>query len=116
MQNSIIKILIFIYYYVNILLLLINYYLEFVMPNKKSAKKELRKNIKRNAANKRISGRLKTLVKANLKKIQANDKSVKDNLSQTIKAIDKATKKGIIKKNTASRKKSKLMKKINALK
>jgi len=108
--------LIFIYYYVNILLLLINYYLEFVMPNKKSAKKELRKNIKRNAANKRISGRLKTLVKANLKKIQANDKSVKDNLSQTIKAIDKATKKGIIKKNTASRKKSKLMKKINALK
>ncbi len=86
------------------------------MPNKKSAKKELRKNIKRNAANKRISGRLKTLVKANLKKIQANDKSVKDNLSQTIKAIDKATKKGIIKKNTASRKKSKLMKKINALK
>lgn len=108
--------MIFIYYYVNILLLLINYYLEFVMPNKKSAKKELRKNIKRNAANKRISGRLKTLVKANLKKIQANDKSVKDNLSQTIKAIDKATKKGIIKKNTASRKKSKLMKKINALK
>ena len=86
------------------------------MPNKKSAKKELRKNIKRNAANKRISGQLKTLVKANLKKIQANDKSVKDNLSQTIKAIDKATKKGIIKKNTASRKKSKLMKKINALK
>jgi len=86
------------------------------MPNKKSAKKELRKNIKRNAANKRVANKLKTLVKADLKKIQANDKSVKENLNQTIKAIDKAAKKGIIKKNTASRKKSRLMKKINAIK
>jgi len=86
------------------------------MPNKKSAKKELRKNVKRNAANKKVAGQLKTLIKADLKKIQANDKSVKENLNQTIKAIDKAAKKGVIKKNTASREKSKLMKKINTLK
>ncbi len=86
------------------------------MPNKKSAQKELRKNVKRNAANKRVSNKLKTAIKANIKKISVGDKSVKENLPETLKAIDKAAKKGIIKKNTASRKKSRLMKKINSLK
>jgi small subunit ribosomal protein S20 len=86
------------------------------MPNKKSAAKELRKAVKRNAANKKVSNKLKDLVKTSLKQIKASDKQVKEDYKKTIQAIDKATKKGIIKKNTASRKKSKLMKKVNALK
>ncbi len=86
------------------------------MPNKKSAEKELRKTVKRNAANKKVANKLKDLVKTNIKQIKASDKQVKVDYTKTIKAIDKAAKKGIIKKNTASRKKSKLMKKINALK
>jgi small subunit ribosomal protein S20 len=86
------------------------------MPNKKSAEKELRKNVKRNAANKKVSIKLKSLTKANFKQIAAGDQKVKETYTQTIKAIDKATKKGLIKKNTASRKKSRLMKKINTLK
>lgn len=86
------------------------------MPNKKSAAKELRKNVKRKAANKRVADKLKDLVKTNLKQIKANDKKVKEEFSKTMKAIDKAVKKGIIAKNTASRKKSRLMKKINTLK
>lgn len=86
------------------------------MPNKKSAKKELRKNIKRNAENKKVAVKLKLTIKASIKKIEAKDKTAKDSMPTTIKAIDKATKKGIIKKNTASRKKSRLMKKLNALK
>jgi len=40
----------------------------------------------------------------------------KEAISSTIKAIDKAAKKGVIKKNTAARKKSRLQKKINTLK
>jgi small subunit ribosomal protein S20 len=86
------------------------------MPNKKSAVKELKKTVKRNASNKKINDKLKNLVKANLKQIKAIDKKVKEEFAKTIKAIDKAAKKGVIKKNTAGRKKSKLMKKINALK
>jgi len=86
------------------------------MPNKKSAEKELRKTVKRNAANKKVSDKLKNLMKINLKQIKAQDKKVKEDYTKTIKAIDKASKKGVIKKNTASRKKSRLMKKINALK
>jgi small subunit ribosomal protein S20 len=86
------------------------------MPNKKSAEKELRKTVKRNAANKKVSSKLKDLVKTNLKQIKAGDKKVKEDYTKTVKAIDKAAKKGVIKKNTASRKKSRLMKKINAFK
>jgi small subunit ribosomal protein S20 len=86
------------------------------MPNKKSAEKELRKGIKRNAANKKVSSKAKNLVKTNLKQIAAADKKVKEEFSKTIKALDKAVKKGVIKKNTASRRKSQLMRKVNALK
>jgi small subunit ribosomal protein S20 len=86
------------------------------MPNKKSPAKELRKAVKRNAANKMAANKLKDLVKTSLKQIKAGDKKIKEDYTKTIKAIDKACKKGVIKKNTASRKKSKLMKKINAFK
>jgi len=86
------------------------------MPNKKSAAKELRKAVKRNAANKKVSDKMKNITKVSLKQLKANDKKVKEEYTKTIKAIDKAAKKGVIKKNTASRKKSRLMKKINALK
>ena len=86
------------------------------MPNKPSAEKELRKAVKRNAANKKVSDKMKNLVKVSLKQIKAQDKAVKEDYAKTVKAIDKAAKKGVIKKNNASRKKSRLMKKINALK
>ncbi len=86
------------------------------MPNKKSAAKELRKAVKRKAANKKASDKLKDLVKVSLKQIKANDKKIKEDYIKTIKAIDKAAKKGVIKKNTAARRKSRLMKKINTIK
>jgi len=86
------------------------------MPNKKSAAKELRKALKRSAQNKKVLNRLKDSVKICLKQIKAGDKNIKEDYKKTIKAIDKAAKKGVIKKNTAARKKSKLMKKINAFK
>jgi small subunit ribosomal protein S20 len=86
------------------------------MPNKKSAEKELRKTVKRNAANKKVATKLKNLVKTSLKQIKANDSKIKEDFTKTVQAIDKAAKKGIIKKNTASRKKSRLMKKVNSVK
>jgi small subunit ribosomal protein S20 len=86
------------------------------MPNKKSAKKELRKSVKREVANLKVKNVMKTAVKKSLKKVQAADKSVKEDLALVMKAIDKATKKGVIKKGNAARKKSRLAKKINTLK
>ena len=58
---------------------------------------------------------MKTMVKNDLKKIQGGDKGVATGFNLTVKAIDKAAKKGIIKKQTAARKKSRLQKKINSL-
>lgn len=86
------------------------------MPNKKSAKKELRKTVKRKAANQQKMVVLRKLVKNNLGQIKDQDKKVKDDVKLTFKAIDKAAKKGIIKKNTASRKKSNLQRSLNKLK
>ncbi len=86
------------------------------MPNIKSAKKELKKNLKRKTANQKANSVLKDLLKNSLKQIVAGDKKVKENLNLLIKTLDKAAKRGLIKKNTASRQKARLMKKINALK
>lgn len=86
------------------------------MPNKKSAKKELRKNLKRKTANQKQMAGLRKLVKNNLNAIKAQEKKVKDDFKATMQALDKAAKKGLIKKNTAARKKSRLQKKINSIK
>jgi small subunit ribosomal protein S20 len=59
---------------------------------------------------------MKTAVKKSLKKVQAADKSVKEDFAVVMKNIDKAAKKGVIKKGAAARKKSRLAKKINTLK
>lgn len=86
------------------------------MPNKKSAQKELRKSVKRAAANSQVKKVMKESVKNSLKKVQAADNTVKEDLAKVMKNIDKAAKKGVIKKAAAARKKSRLAKKINTLK
>jgi small subunit ribosomal protein S20 len=83
------------------------------MPNIKSAKKELRKSIKRNLRNKTIKNNIATLIKKGRKAIDAKDEKANEAVKLTIKALDKAAQKGIIKKNTASRKKSRLQLRLN---
>ncbi len=85
------------------------------MPNKKSAKKELRKSAKRQKENNSVKSKTKDLIKKTKKAIEIKDLEVKKDFNKVIKAIDKLVKKGIIKKNTASRKKSKLQKKVNKI-
>ena len=84
------------------------------MPNLKSAKKELRKSARREARNEEVKKDVKSLVKKSTKLIATKDASAKEMLAKTLKALDKARQKGIIKKNTANRKKSRLHKKFNA--
>ena len=86
------------------------------MPNIKSAKKELRKSDKRHKANVAIKKNVNELIKKSSKAIVAKDNVAKETVVKTIKAIDKMAKKGLIKKNTASRRKSRLQKKVNTLK
>ncbi|MCX7778823.1 MAG: 30S ribosomal protein S20 [Patescibacteria group bacterium] len=86
------------------------------MPITKSAIKELRKVKKRTARNKKIKANLKYLEKKFLKFIREKNKEKAREFYQKIqKALDKAAKRNVIKKNKASRKKSRLAKKLNFL-
>lgn len=79
----------------------------------KSAKKALRQNIKRKAHNLVYSNKIKSLVKEVRGLILAKKpKEAEVILPRLYQALDKAAKVGIIKKNAASRKKSRLTKLI----
>ncbi len=86
------------------------------MPNIKSAKKELRKGAKRRVFNVDVMGELKELVKKSRKAVEAKDAKAGELVAKTLKAFDKAARKGVIKKNTAARGKSRLSLRLNKIK
>jgi len=77
-----------------------------------SAKKAHRASLKKRVFNIRRKRVLTSATKDVQKLIATDVKEAGKNLSAAYKAIDKAAKKGIIKKNTASRKKSRLAKAV----
>ncbi|MEK7664592.1 MAG: 30S ribosomal protein S20 [Patescibacteria group bacterium] len=75
----------------------------------KSAKKAARQSVKRKAVNLVYKNNIKNLVKEVRSLILVKKtEQAKNMLPKLYKAFDKAAKKGVIKKNTASRKKSRL--------
>ncbi len=83
------------------------------MPIKKSAKKALKQNRTKRVFNLRRLKKMRESVKSTQKLIREGKKEeVIKILPKVYKAIDKAAKRGVIKKNTASRKKSRLTKSI----
>ncbi len=87
------------------------------MPVIKSAKKQMRQNIKRRARNFPLRSELKTLLKKEMKFIK--DGQVEDAekfLAKVYSVIDTACKKNMIHKNNAARKKSSLARALNELK
>ena len=81
------------------------------MPITKSAKKALRGSAKKKAINDRNKKKVKESIKGIEKLVKEKKKDeAKKLLSEAYSAIDKACKKGVIKKNNASRKKSRLSK------
>lgn len=87
------------------------------MPNKPAAKKYLRKSQKRYLHNRIVRDNLRRIIKRTRKSITTGEKKkALVNLQKAIRALDKAAKKGIIKKNTAARKKSRLTRAYNKMK
>jgi small subunit ribosomal protein S20 len=87
------------------------------MPIKKSAKKYVRITRKRTLLNKKIKTAYRSAIKELLALIKDNQKEKAQAVFQKVqKALDKAAKRGVIKKNTAARKKSRLAKKLTELK
>jgi len=86
------------------------------MPQTTQAKKALRQSTKRAERNKAVRSTAKTLRKKSLKAIDTGAGSAEKLIKETIKQIDKAVQKGIVKKNTAARRKSRMMKAFNKAK
>ena len=85
------------------------------MPNIKSAKKRVKVIEKKTLRNNMIKSAYKTAVKKFEQAIEAgNMEEAKTLFSEATKKIDQACTKGVIVKNTSSRKKSNLAKKLNA--
>lgn len=85
------------------------------MPNTKSAKKELRKDKKLSKINSELKMKLRKSIKVSKKLIEARDSGSAEAVKKSLREIDKAAKKGLIKKNSQNRKKSRLHKKLNAI-
>ena len=86
------------------------------MANMKNAKKKIKVVAKETVNNNNYTASMKTACKNVEKAVIAKDKDkANDNLKVAIKRIDKATKAGAIKKNTAARNKSRLTKKVNEM-
>lgn len=86
------------------------------MPNIKSAIKRVNTNEKRRLLNASQKSALRTSIKAVEVAVTNNEvDSAKNALVAAVKKLDKAATKGLIHKNAAARKKSRLAKKINAL-
>ena len=86
------------------------------MPNIKSSEKSMKKDAARNRRN----NMRKSLLKTSLRKFQAavaagDPEKVREVLLQTTRIIDKSASKGVIHRNAAARRKSRLSKQYNAM-
>ncbi len=83
------------------------------MANIKSAKKRILVNQAKTEQNKRLKTNLKTVLKKADAAIESHAADKNEAVKLAVKKIDQACAKGILKKNTASRKKSKLVLRLN---
>ena len=83
------------------------------MPNIKSAEKRVKVIKAKTLQNKIVKSNLKTVLKKANTAIEADAATSKDALNLAFKKIDQAAAKGVIKKNTAARRKSALALKVN---
>lgn len=85
------------------------------MANIRSQIKRNRQNEKRRLRNKAVRSELKTRVKTAVAAAETGAENSPEALRLAVKKLDKAAQKGVIHKNQAARRKSRLMKRINAL-
>lgn len=86
------------------------------MAHSKSAKKRILVAERNRLRNQAVKSRVKTMVKKVITSVETTEvEAAKNALSVAYRELDKAVSKGIMKKNTASRKKARLAAKVNAL-
>jgi small subunit ribosomal protein S20 len=82
------------------------------MANIKSQKKRILTNARRQERNKAVRSQLKTRVKSADQAATQSAEDVDEQVRRAVKALDMAAAKGIIHKNQAANRKSKLMKRV----
>lgn len=86
------------------------------MANIKSAKKRIKVTEKKTLRNKMIKSALKTAIKKFEVAVEANNKAEAATLyAEAARALDMSASKGVVHKNMAARKKSRLAAKLNAM-
>lgn len=86
------------------------------MANIKSAKKRIKVTEKKTAQNRMIKSALKTAIKNFEAAVAANNaEEAKTSFVKASKSLDMAAQKGVVHKNMAARKKSRLAAKLNAM-
>jgi small subunit ribosomal protein S20 len=84
------------------------------LANTKSALKEIRKTARRRVRSRVVRTSTRTFVK---RAVQASENGAEDSqalLNQALSALDKAAAKGVIHRNAAARRKSRLIRKVRA--
>ena len=86
------------------------------MANTKSAQKRIRTNQRKHDSNTSYRSRVKTMIRKAEQLIVSSKSSAEDTsaaVRDAVSTLDKAAVKGILHKNNAARRKSRLMKKLN---
>ena len=83
------------------------------MANTKSAQKRVRSDERKRLRNLKVRSRVKTFIKKAEQSIGTSDEMTVEAIRQACSELDKAATKGVIHKNNAARRKSRLMAKFN---
>ncbi len=84
------------------------------MANTQSALKEIRKNARRRVRNRLVRASTRSYVKRAAQAIESGAEDTEAAIRTAVRALDKAASKKVLHKNAAARRKSRLMKKLNA--
>ncbi len=86
------------------------------MPNNASAEKRMRQERKRRMHNRMVKSIVKTQITKARQAIAGQAEDAEAAVRAAVSELDRAAKKGVIHKNNAARRKSRLMKQLNAIK
>ncbi len=89
-----------------------NTYWRKLLANSKSALKEIRKTVRRRQRNRLVRASTRTLARRAARAITTGETDAAATLREAVSALDKAAGKGVIHKNAAARRKSRLAKKL----
>lgn len=85
------------------------------MPNNASAEKRMRQEQKRRLHNRSIKSVVKTQITKARQAISDEDADAEAAVRAAVSELDRAAKKGVIHRNNAARRKSRLMKRLNSI-